>query len=538
MTGSRASLRQGKAEQPYVSVGDVIAEKYRVEKVLGQGGMGFVVQATHLQLEERVALKFLHRSAMERPEIVSRFAQEARSAVKLKSEHVARVLDVGSIPDGSPFIIMEYLEGKDLAHYIDENGPLPVADAVQYVVQACEGLAEAHSRGIVHRDIKPDNLFLVERSDGWRSVKIVDFGISKAALAGAAGGNQPGHQTTEILGSPYYMSPEQLRSTKNADHRADVWSLGATLFELLAAATAFDEELQLTELIVEILEKPHRRLSFYRTDVPPELEAIIDRCLEKDREKRFQNTGELAIALLPFAPRRARLSVERAVSLARASEQLNTPGLDVPLGSDFPPPMKSDRLVTGRVSGQLSGQLSGRVPSGSLAGMASRRSPDLADTALAGSLGDPAPTSKKGGGKLTWVAALGVGFLVVGAAGYRLAKSSSPTASMANGGPASPPAAMASAGSQPAPSAVATQAPPAAAAPPDAPGASAAGPTATRDKPEPSAASASAAAAPAPARPAPAQRRVAAPAAAATPAAAAPHVSVTSNPDLEIRRER
>jgi serine/threonine-protein kinase len=523
-------------EQPYVSVGDVIAEKYRVEKVLGQGGMGFVVQATHLQLEERVALKFLHRSAMERPEIVSRFAQEARSAVKLKSEYVARVLDVGAIPDGSPFIIMEYLEGKDLAHFIDEHGPLPVADAVQYVVQACEGLAEAHSRGIVHRDIKPDNLFLVERNDGWRSVKIVDFGISKAALAGAAGGNQPGHQTTEILGSPYYMSPEQLRSTKNADHRADVWSLGATLFELLAAATAFDEELQLTELIVEILEKPHRRLSFYRTDVPPELEAIIDKCLEKDREKRFQNTGELAIALLPFAPRRARLAVERAVSLTRASPQLSTPGLDVPLGSDFPPPMHSDRLVTGRVSGHLSGQLSGRVPSGSLAGMASRSrmSPDLADTALAGSLADAAP-AKKGSGKLTWVAALGVGALVVGAAGYRLAKSSSNTAAA---GPTSPPAAMTSSGSQPAPSAIAAQAAPGSAPAPikeTAPGASAASSAPAPDKPDPSAAAASAA--PAPVRPV--QRRVSAPAAAPAASPAAPHnAGGTSNPDLEIRRER
>jgi serine/threonine-protein kinase len=290
--------------------------------------MGFVVEATHLQLEERVALKFLRRSAMSMPDVVSRFAQEARAAVRLKSEHVARIIDVGSREDGTPFMVMEYLDGADLGQVVARDGPLRVQDAVEYVIQACEGVGEAHARGIVHRDIKPENLFLVTRDDGWKLVKVLDFGISKAALTGKSP-ELLGHETKSLMGSPFYMSPEQLRSTRSVDHRADIWSMGVVLFELLTGTVPFDTDRTFTELVADILETPHRRLRLFRRDAPPELEKIVDRCLEKDRTLRFQNCAELAIALLPFAPRRSRVTAERTTSFTRAAG-LSDPKLQVP----------------------------------------------------------------------------------------------------------------------------------------------------------------------------------------------------------------
>jgi len=321
--------------------GQVIAGKFRVERVIGEGGMGIVCEATHLGLDERVALKFLRREVMRLPDVVARFDREARAAVKLKSEHVSRVSDVGKTEDGVPFMVMELLQGKDLAQMLTERGPLPVAEAVDYIVQACEGVGEAHARGIVHRDIKPENLFVVEREGGWATVKVLDFGISKAVLVGTSSVDLQSSHTTSIMGSPYYMSPEQLRSTRTVDHRSDVWALGIVLFELLTGATAFDEAHDFTGLVAEILESPHRKLGMYRPDVPPGLEAIVDKCLEKDRNKRYQNVAELAVALLPFAPRRARLTAERTTAVTRAAGLLSDPSFQVPPSVYPPAPMSS-----------------------------------------------------------------------------------------------------------------------------------------------------------------------------------------------------
>jgi len=170
--------------------------------------MGVVVAATHLQLHQTVALKFLRAEISTQGDGLARFMREARAAAQLKSEHVARVLDLGITEDGTPYMAMEYLEGKSLAETLRNHGPLDIATVAEYGIQACEGLAEAHARGIVHRDIKPENLFLVERSPGHRTVKILDFGISKYALS-----DVPNLATSVIMGSPCYMSPEQLRST-------------------------------------------------------------------------------------------------------------------------------------------------------------------------------------------------------------------------------------------------------------------------------------------------------------------------------------
>ena len=317
--------------------GEIIGGKYRVDRVVGKGGMGVVAEATHVQLDERVALKFLRPEMLKMPDVVARFDREARAAVKLKSEHVARVTDVGKTEAGVPYMVMEFLQGNDLAEVLSMTGPLPVAQAIEYVIQACEGVGEAHARGIVHRDIKPENLFVLTRSDGWRSIKVLDFGISKTVLLGASTVDMSSHETHSIMGSPYYMSPEQLRSTKSVDHRADVWSLGIVLFELLTGVMPFDETREFTELVAAVLETPNRKLTDFRFDVPEGLEAVVDKCLQKDRANRFQiDGGALAAALLPFAPKRARVMVERATSISKAAG-LTDPSFQLP-PSEMPPP--------------------------------------------------------------------------------------------------------------------------------------------------------------------------------------------------------
>src|SRR5258705_4057024 len=192
--------------------GEIIARKYEVIQLLGCGGMGFVVAARHLELDEKVALKFLRPECLANRDLVARFAREARASVKIKNEHVARVFDVGMLRDGAPFIVMEHLEGKDLCSMLAEERPLPIRSTAEYIMQACEALASAHAIGIVHRDIKPENLFLARRAHNVGLIKVLDFGISKVALTGCAIDNRlPLVKTSALVGSPMYMSPEQLR---------------------------------------------------------------------------------------------------------------------------------------------------------------------------------------------------------------------------------------------------------------------------------------------------------------------------------------
>jgi serine/threonine-protein kinase len=299
-------------KQPTPEVGTVVAGKYRIERTLAEGGTGVVMAATHLRLDQSVALKFLRSDVSTEWDALARFTREAKAAAQLRSEHVAHVLDAGVTDDGTPYMVMEYLEGRSLARVLDAQGSLEVATAAEYVIQTCEGLAEAHSRGIVHRDIKPHNLFLVEHSAGWAWVKILDFGISKSVTSAVP------YVTAAMVGAPCYRSPEALQSKSSADHRADIWSLGATLHELLVGRPPFDAALPLPELIVAILERPAPPLRQLRADVPEALEAIVARCLAKDREARFRSAGEMAMALLPFAPARARAPAERALLMRPA----------------------------------------------------------------------------------------------------------------------------------------------------------------------------------------------------------------------------
>jgi eukaryotic-like serine/threonine-protein kinase len=294
-----------------VSEGTILAGKYRVDRVLGVGGMGVVVAARHLDLDHKVAIKFLLPALLEDHESVARFAREARAAVRITSEHVARVLDVGTLDSGAPYMVMEYLEGTDLSGWLRSRGPLPVDQAVDFLLQACVAVADAHSMGIVHRDLKPANLFCVRRNDGQFVVKVLDFGISKVT-----GGTHPSDsgmsvtRTSAVMGSPLYMSPEQVQSSKDVDSRTDLWALGVILFELLTASVPFPGE-TFGEIAVKIAVRAPLSLRACRPDAPQGLEAVMLRCLEKDRERRFANVAELAWALLPFAPERARAFVER-----------------------------------------------------------------------------------------------------------------------------------------------------------------------------------------------------------------------------------
>ena len=290
-----------------VKPGDVLAGKYRVERVLGAGGMGVVVAARHMQLDELVALKFLLADALEKADTVARFLREARAAVRIKGEHVARVSDVGTLESGAPYIVMEYLEGEDLGVRLDAEGPISPALATTYVLEACEAIAEAHALGIVHRDLKPSNLFLTRRVDGSTSIKVLDFGIAKAATSDADGEALTATNTT--MGSPRYMSPEQIRSARRVDARSDIWSLGIILHELVAGSPPFAGE-SLPGLLASLVMDEPRRLRDVRPDAPAALEEVILRCLQKEPGQRFADVGELARALAPIAPD-ARGSVER-----------------------------------------------------------------------------------------------------------------------------------------------------------------------------------------------------------------------------------
>jgi serine/threonine-protein kinase len=275
--------------------GETLAGKYRIERVLGEGGMGLVVQATHLALDQQVAIKFLKDEALEHPEVVERFKREARAAVRVRGPHVARVIDVDQTPDGKPFMVMEYMNGEDLDAVLEKRGALTVEEAATYVLQACDAIAEAHAQKIIHRDIKPANLFLTSSEGRKPMVKVLDFGISK--LQEGQGGMT---QTAAILGSPYYMSPEQLRASKNVDERADIWSLGVTLYELLTGKRPFQAE-TLPEIVTHIVLNQPPTVRSIRPDVPEELEAIVLRCMRTKPEERYQNVAELARALAPFA---------------------------------------------------------------------------------------------------------------------------------------------------------------------------------------------------------------------------------------------
>ncbi|WP_437900172.1 serine/threonine protein kinase [Sorangium sp. So ce124] len=288
-----------KADNVYtIAPGTVIARKYRVERTIGRGGMGLVVEALHLDLDTRVAIKFLLPEFMSYTEASERFMREARTVAKLQTPHVVRVLDVAALESGEPYMVMELLDGVDLAGHAAESGTLAIGECIDHIVQACEALAEAHALGIVHRDLKPANLFLTKRPDGAPHIKVLDFGVSKI-LTGDTG-NVSLTQTTTILGSALYMSPEQMRSSKSVDPRTDIYALGVCLFEIIGGRPPYVAD-SFPELCAKIYTSPPEALQDLRPEVPEGLVEVIEKSIAREPEDRFQSIAEFVQALAPYA---------------------------------------------------------------------------------------------------------------------------------------------------------------------------------------------------------------------------------------------
>jgi serine/threonine protein kinase len=301
----------------HIGPGDVVLDKYRVERVLGIGGMGLIVAARHLVLDELFAIKLMLPSFAADREAQERFLREARAAARLKGDHVAKVQDVGCLPDGTSYMVMEYLEGEDLKKIVRRNGAFPIADAVEYTLQTCKALREAHSLGIVHRDIKPANLMLVSLPDGAPRVKVIDFGISKHTAAVSEG------LTTSSWagGSPLYMPPEQVRSARTVDARADVWSVGAVLYELLTGVTPFHAS-SVAAVLQRVLNEDPVPPCVLRDSLSTALGAVVMRCLAKRPEDRFQSIDEVVEALRDAFPAAAAPPYQRDSSMPPAGASL------------------------------------------------------------------------------------------------------------------------------------------------------------------------------------------------------------------------
>ncbi len=308
----------------HFAAGTVLGRRYRIDELIAEGGMGTVYRGWHVLLEQVIAIKVMRPEHAQHPRSVARFLSEARAMAQLRGMHAVRVLDIGSIEGGPPYMVLEYLDGRDLRTMLDEDGPLPVAQAIDYLLQTCEGLAEAHALGMVHRDLKPENLFSIRLPDDTEVLKIIDFGISKRA-----NGDRNQALGGQGLGSPGYMSPEQMASPDRVDARADIWSLGVLLFELLTGTMPFGTG-SVPQVCYRVLCQEPNSLRSQRKELPRELENVLARCLSKSPEGRYANVRELAEALAPFA------SEPGVDSVRRVSRILGTIARqqDVPLPLD------------------------------------------------------------------------------------------------------------------------------------------------------------------------------------------------------------
>ena len=296
-----------------VDIGHVFLGKYRVDGIIGHGGMGVVAECTHLQLGERVAIKMLRKDVLLDEDAVQRFTREAQAAAKLKSEYVAKVTDVGRFENNVPYMVMEFLDGHDLGQLLEQRGVLPVPWATELMLQTAEALAEAHSHGIVHRDVKPTNLFVTWRPDGSALIKVLDFGISKSPT----GADMQLTQTQSLLGTPAYMSPEQMRSARLVDTRSDIWSLGTVFYELLEGRRPFEAE-SFSEMCVKVAVDPPAPM----INTPPALQPVILKCLAKSPEQRYATMADLGRDLVPFVQdtHQAQRLVERMARMLRRSQ--------------------------------------------------------------------------------------------------------------------------------------------------------------------------------------------------------------------------
>lgn len=383
-----------------LSPGTVLLGKYRVEELIGTGGMARVVRVAHLYLQQSVALKVLLPNMVENQDIVQRFLREAQATVKLRSEHIARVSDVGTLPDGAPFMEMEFLDGNDLNQILRHHGPQLPAIVVDLMLQACEGLAEAHYAGIVHRDVKPSNFFITRRPDGSMLLKILDFGISKTPIDGnEATGSQ------QVIGTPTYMAPEQMKSGRAADPRSDIWSLGVVMYQLINGRPPFSGE-SYAELVYKVGSEPPLPM---HVQIDQGLHDVIFRCLEKDPSRRWANVAELSRQLAPYAsdPAAGAQSASRIARILLGSRQhnqavaLSAAGGLQPSAQPQPLSAASWKAQSGPSSlarGQMTYMVTGRQPATGLRGKKGLWVAGIAGIVLGTTVGAIAFSGSGGGG--------------------------------------------------------------------------------------------------------------------------------------------
>lgn len=322
--------------------GSVVGGKYQIDEVLAEGGMGLIYRGWHLVLDQPIVVKVVRPDLSEHPEVNRRFLNEARSAARLRGPNLTRVLDSGAVAVGQSellYIVFEYLEGEDLGAVLEREGPLPVARAVDFILQVCEGLAEVHRAGIVHRDIKPENLFLTHQPDGGEIIKLLDFGISKRIDASPDSQNSETHS----VGSPHYMSPEQMSAPSSVDERGDIWSLGIVAYEILTRRTPFEGD-TIATVCAQVFGREPERPTTYRDDLPWEVEEAILKCLHKKREMRPRSVLEFADALAPFGTAHAEERLRRIARLLghQTSELVLEVGIDL---SELSEPRTDERSV-------------------------------------------------------------------------------------------------------------------------------------------------------------------------------------------------
>jgi serine/threonine protein kinase len=349
--------------------GEIVAGKYMVEGPCGRGGLAAVLSAMHVGLDQRVALKVLLPQWAGDAAIVERFLREGRAATSIRSEHVIRVFDVGTLESGAPYLVLEYLDGHNLDDVVTMWGPLPIATAVDWVLQAAEAIAEAHALGIVHRDIKPANLFLTKRADGSSCIKVIDFGLSKITDPKMRGALSKVTQPKEVFGSPHYMAPEQLRAACDAGAPADLWSLGAVLHELLTGRPPFHGE-TMPEICATVLTEAPPPVTSLRPGIPAAIETAVLRCLQKEPGDRFGSVAEFAAALAPFGTLEAsesRARIERVLDRARTSDPSFPAMLALPPWPEVPDENSSAYLVQPAAPASLRVVLGGLLVLGALA---------------------------------------------------------------------------------------------------------------------------------------------------------------------------
>lgn len=315
-------------------IGATLAGKYSITRLIGRGAFGSVYEAMNLELEKRVAVKLIEPQYVKHEEVVARFRVEARAASRVESEHIVQVFDVGNDEKHGLYMVMELLHGEDLADRLDREFKLSPALAVHVAVQAARGLAKAHAAGVVHRDLKPANIFLITREDGALLVKLVDFGISKLLGHDEPTGGRALTRSGTTVGTPNYMSPEQARG-QAVDGRTDVWALGAVLYEMLAGAVAYPQDMPYEEMIIAIATGPEPRVAEVAPWVPPAVAAVVDRALTRDIDKRIQDCGELARLLSEAMPNATRPRREESLYMEPSDFTAGTvdpqPADDVPV---------------------------------------------------------------------------------------------------------------------------------------------------------------------------------------------------------------